>query len=124
MEQYELKKEVLGTALEYIERVLPGVEEIIECFQTGREDKATSMMIELIEGMQWLIQAIDGTTDLQGEHSIDTSQINSILNQLVEAYENMDYVLLSDLLEYELLPLAKTWKEKLVSIQGVLGNDS
>jgi len=75
------------------------------------------MMIDLIEGIEWLTQAIDGTRDIHGEYAMDVSQINSALHEISEAYENMDYVLLSDLLEYELLPVINVWRKQLAGIK-------
>lgn len=122
MSEIELKKEVIDSAVEYINRVVVGIEGIIEDFQSGREDKATNSMVQLVEGIQWLLQAIEGTKDVQGENSIDNSGINHIFSQLVEALGNTDYVLLGDLLEYEITPVMKEWKEKLTLIQGELNN--
>lgn len=124
MEQEKLKREVLSTASEYIEKVLVGIQQITEYFQSGREDRATNMMLDLIEGIKWLVKAIDGTKDMHGDHFIDISAINDVLNQLVEGYENMDYVLISDLLEYELLPVVDTWSKQLKAInRGVISDD-
>jgi hypothetical protein len=124
MEKFELKKEIIDSAVEYIDKVLFGIEDIIEDFQSGREDKATRAMTQLVDGIQWLFQAIDGTKDVQGNNSIDVSNTNPLLAQLIEAYENTDYVLLGDLLEYELTPVVKDWKDKLTLTQGVLKNAS
>ncbi|WP_265445743.1 hypothetical protein [Acetivibrio straminisolvens] len=124
MSQYALKKEIIGTAAEYIVKASEGVGQIVEFFQSGREDVATRMMVDLVEGIEWLTQAIEGTKDIHGEYSMDISQANSILREISEAYENMDYVLISDLLEYELLPIVNIWQEQLANIKGVLDNDS
>jgi len=81
MSKYGLKKEIVGTAAEYIVNVSEGIDQIIEFFQSGREDIATRMMIDLIEGIEWLTQAIDGTRDIHGEYAMDVSQINSALHE-------------------------------------------
>jgi len=46
MSKYGLKKEIVGTAAEYIVNVSEGIDQIIEFFQSGREDIATRMMID------------------------------------------------------------------------------
>jgi hypothetical protein len=124
MELYKLKRETLITALEYMDKMLYGIETIVEYFQSGREDKATTMMLDLIEGLDWLVKAIEGTKDLQGEHAIDISIINPIFSQLIEAYENLDYVFISDLLEYEVVPIVSGWKNQLQKVEGVIENGS
>ena len=124
MSQYALKQEIIGTAAEYIVKASEGIEQIIDFFQSGGEDIATRMMVDLIEGIEWLVQAIEGTRDIHGKYSPDISQANSVLTEITEAYENMDYVLLSDLLEYELLPIVNLWQEQLANIKGVLDNDN
>jgi hypothetical protein len=81
-------------------------------------------MLDLIEGLDWLVKAIEGTKDLQGEHAIDISIINPIFSQLIEAYENLDYVFISDLLEYEVVPIVSGWKNQLQKVEGVIENGS
>lgn len=122
MDNMELKKEVINSAVEYLNKVVLGIGGIIEDFQSGREHRATNTMSQLIEGLQWLMQAIEGTRDLQGDDYIDISGVNPLFNQLTEAFENTDYVLMSDLLEYELTPVMKDWEEKLTIVKGELGN--
>lgn len=118
MAEIGLMKEVVESAIEYIDRVIIGIEGINEDFQRGREDRATNSIVQLIEGIQWLLHAIEGTRAIHGDISIDIAGINPIFNQLVEALENADYVLLGDLLEYEIIPVVKEWQEKLILVQG------
>lgn len=117
MSQIELMKEVVESAIDYLDRVIIGIEGINEDFQRGREDRATSSIVQLVDGIQWLLQVIEGTREIQGDATIDASQINPVFNQLIEALENMDYVLLGDLLEYEITPVMKEWREKLILVQ-------
>ncbi|OPZ91437.1 MAG: hypothetical protein BWY74_01962 [Firmicutes bacterium ADurb.Bin419] len=124
MENMELKREVIDSAVEYINKVVLGIGGIVEDFQSGREDKATNTMAQLIDGLHWLLQAIEGTKDVQGDNFIDISAVNPIFSQLTEAFENTDYVLLGDLLEYELTPIMKNWKERLTFVQEELRNAS
>ncbi len=123
MENMELKREIINSAVEYINKVVLGIGGIIEDFQSGREDKATNTMAHLMEGLQWLLEAVEGTKDVQGDMPIDISDVNPIFSQLIESLENTDYVLLSDLLEYELTPVMKDWEERLALVQGELRND-
>lgn len=39
--------------------------------------------------------------------------ISNPLKEMLEGWENGDYILISDLLEYEIYPLLKEWNEEL-----------
>lgn len=101
--------EVLQTANEYINNVQKAIPEIIENYRNGQEVQASEKMILLIEGLQWLDEVIRLT---QEHTSIDREDSISLYQEILEAMENGDIILLSDLMEYELIPILSLWKEQ------------
>lgn len=113
VEQLNLMNETLGSAHEYINNAIKGIESIVFNLQSGREDIALPNCTQLFEGINWLVECMDLTKPVQEKKNmiIDVSSINNINQEIIVALENNDYVLLGDLLEYELKPVLEQWKE-------------
>ena len=100
--------EALESASDYLNRVINAIPDIIKAYRIGEINKASSDMILLSEGLQWLNEVFILTKDF---HKVDNVEIKEIYFEFVEAFENDDSVLLADLLEYELLPKILQWKD-------------
>ena len=111
----KLMLETIETAVEYIGNLLDSMEKISSDIQIGREDKALSVCSELIDGFKWILDALTLTKPAQEEYGeiIDTSPLNELFGQMIEAFENKDYVLISDILGYEIKPVLEGWYLKL-----------
>ncbi len=116
--EMELMKETIESANEYIQRVIDGIGGIVYNLQSGREEKALPLCSDLFEGLKWLIECANLTKPLQKDRGIiiDSEEINTILEDITKAFENKDYVLLADLLEYEFMPIISGWKTQFENI--------
>lgn len=127
MENYmELQKENLKTAADYIVKINLGIDTIVDKFNGGLEEVAVDLSVQLIEGLRWLIDSFRLTKELQDRCGveIDYKNANDIFFDITEAFENSDYVLISDLLEYELKPITEQWQDKLFElVEGSVFND-
>lgn len=125
-EDFKLMKETLESAYEYIPRAIAGSNVISTNIQGGREDKAMALCIDLIDGLKWLIDAIILTKPIQIEYDrlVNIDEVNDLFSQIVEAFENSDYVLLSDLLEYELTPTLNKWQDEIDDVLSKVGDEN
>ncbi len=98
------KFEALKTADDYLDNLKNGINKVIDLLEEDNENKACSYIIDIAEGIDWIIQVINLTSDVQKE-KIDLSNMNENLNEIVEALENEDYNLLGDLFRYEISPI-------------------
>jgi hypothetical protein len=112
MNYYNEKIEVLKTAFEYIGKLIDGIHTAVTKYQGGYESEGTKWTVQIADGLNWLIEALTLTADAQIE-KIDISLLNPYLLEVNEALENTDYVLLADLLNYEILPILEEWETKL-----------
>lgn len=112
MDGINMKKEVLYTLENYLKRFIHGTEEIISLFRAGKETEALKSMKDVIDGLKWMHDAITRTQDVQLK-KIEVFNMKSYLLEMVDALESMDYVLLCDLLEYEIIPILKNWEKDL-----------
>lgn len=105
--------EVLNTATEYLEKLINGIALASDSFQGGHTRRGLELVAQIAEGLQWLIDALRLTQDVQ-RIKVETSEMDEKLRELIKAIVNEDSVLLSDLMEYELRPLLKVWYTSLV----------
>ncbi|MCY6353973.1 hypothetical protein [Clostridium sp. ZS2-4] len=101
--------ETIKTASEYIEKLEAGIIEAVRLFKSGEEGQANKMIHYIIDGIQWITDAMRLTSGVH-EQKIDYDEVNSKLLEIVEAFNNEDYILVGDLLEYEILPEIGKWK--------------
>lgn len=113
MELIEQKLEVIVSIKEYLDRFIPGVEDTIKLLRMSDDSKALENLDMIFEGIDWLTEAYMLTADVSGE-LLDIRSFNAILKEIAETLENQDYILLADLLEYELVPKLKDWSLKLI----------
>lgn len=109
------KYELLKTVDEYAAKLKIGILECSKLFQSGQTSEGSESVITIIEGLQWIIDAIALTVDIQKE-PIDSVEINSKLYEIIDAFKNEDYILIGDLFEYEILPILTEWQEKISNL--------
>lgn len=109
-------------AEEYLEKLIPGIEKAAELFRLGNEQEANQYFLNIIDGMTWFSQVvvtisqavgIDSSTEIFGGNSIETrlETLTDFSKQLLEANKNNDWVLVADLLEYEIQPYYSEWAD-------------
>ena len=106
------KKETIQSAIEYLDRLIPGMERHIHDFRQGDIAVALRQLPDIIEGIDWLLHTV---VLCQSELpvKIDITDISQHVEEMLSAIENADYVLLADLFEYEVIPVLRDWLEKM-----------
>lgn len=107
--------ETLVTANGYLNNLENGIHQVVEAFQQEDESRGCSLIPLVAEGIKWIVDAINLTRDVQKE-PIDISDIDAKLEEVVEAIENEDYILVGDLFEYEVLPIIEEVHKKIRDI--------
>ena len=107
----------------YLIRLIPGIEKSVELFRMGNEQEANKFFINIIDGIDWLSQVLDmiltakaisPDTVFDGKSIQDRqASLVDLTQQMVDANKNQDWVLLADLLEYEILPYYQEWSNLL-----------
>ena len=107
----------------YLIRLIPGIEKSVELFRMGNEQEANKFFINIIDGIDWLSQVLDmilaakaiSPDTVFGGKSIQDRRTSLVgfTQQMVDANKNQDWVLLADLLEYEILPYYQEGSELL-----------
>ncbi|WP_298271196.1 hypothetical protein [Geobacter sp.] len=96
--------------------------ETAAAFRAGSERKALGDYIELLGGFDPLVQTLDCVgralgVDFNATAVGDTTlarfveDLNALLSEAMKAQERKDWVLLADLIEYEIAPHLATWQQ-------------
>ncbi|OEF97713.1 hypothetical protein [Desulfuribacillus alkaliarsenatis] len=112
MDIRQQQNELMDSIIDYLPKLIVGVSDAVSNYQSGQEGKANELMIDIVDGLKWLSEALTLTISIQKD-PIDLSELHEHFNEMISAYENTDYVLLGDILEYEILPILEKWNEKL-----------
>ena len=107
---------------DYLKKLIPGIEKTAELFQMGNDQEASQLFVKIVDGIEWVSQVFNeilkalmtdpNTILLNGKTIQDRhNTLIDLTNQLLEAHKNKDWVLVADLLEYEIAPYYKEWQE-------------
>ncbi|MDE4542542.1 hypothetical protein JJQ93_07670 [Thermoanaerobacterium sp. R66] len=97
----DMMKETVEESLEYIPRLIGGIDDVTMLIDEGRYAEANTLLINVIDGLNWSIKAITLTMSFHG-YDLDVEKVNESLNALMNGIENSDYQLISDSLNYEI----------------------
>ena len=111
----------IDNAGNYLDRLLPGFEKATQLFRMGNEQEANRYFLDIIDGIEWFSEVVnqslaasggDPTTMKLGDETLQdrNERLLSYTTQMVEANQNRDWVLLADLIEYELTPFYEEWQ--------------
>jgi hypothetical protein len=84
-------------------------------FSAGQDDRGIARLRQILDGIGCIAQAIHVTSAVQRARGveIDLTRLPGVLQPVVEALENRDYVSLGDVVSYEIAPILSDWTEKL-----------
>ena len=116
----------LSNALDYLEKLIPGFDQAADLFRMGNEQEANKFYIQILDGMDWFSEVINMVMSSQGEgpEPEDTlrlrqAKLTDLMGQMLEANKNQDWVLLADILEYEMIPFYKEWQTILTKLKNL-----
>ncbi|MEC9487913.1 MAG: hypothetical protein UMV23_00265 [Halanaerobium sp.] len=128
-EPEKLIQEAIHDGREFLPQLTNHLELVAEYFQAGRIGEATHQFIQSYEALDWLNYILNGLKLYYLEPSFhnhqqledDIKKYNSTIEELMKAWEQQDYVLISDLLEYELKEDIKMWHQHFNELDEILG---
>ncbi|WP_195962660.1 hypothetical protein [Clostridium tyrobutyricum] len=98
------KIELLKTTNAYIINLKSQISKAADCFQRGEDENGFNMVPSIAEGIDGIVKALKVTKDVL-KQDISVDDLNEKLNEIVEAIENQDTLLIGDLFQYELIPI-------------------
>lgn len=110
-------KETIDSLKEYLPRLMAASNELAEFFQSGKQLSAINQLPNFLEGLQWVMSAFAGIQKNGYFIEVNAVELNKYLIEMEEALTFQDYVLISDLLEYEITPKLEEWHEHVINIE-------
>lgn len=114
LEVGQIKQEMLMTLNEYLEAMIEDISMVVNLMREDEVSKSLVYVTDLTEGFQVVFDAINGINDIISP-KFDGQVLLDFIKEIVEALENEDYVLLADLLEYEIIDLFKNLKNNIIT---------
>jgi hypothetical protein len=118
----DLALETLAEGGNYLGELRSFLLQTADSYRAGDETKGKELFVELINGLEWFVKiALMAELHLQVDFAEtfcagrtlteSVERFNRILLEIIAAQEQRDWVLLTDLLEYELAPQLELWRE-------------
>nr|WP_321023688.1 hypothetical protein [Clostridium neonatale] len=97
-------KEILTTVDSYLYNLKNGIKQICDLIQEGKEYEAINILPQAAEGLQWVDEALNAT-ETSHNGKLTLKEINDFIEEINEALENEDYILVGDIFNYEIIPI-------------------
>lgn len=104
--------------------LVAGASEIANLFRQADDSEALELLQDLLDVTRNFLGIVSllrneyvGIEENIPNFSDNVENISNLLGEMTEVMENEDWILLSDLLEYEFLPIMKNWGETTAYIQ-------
>lgn len=116
-EVLEILKESIETGQEYIPRLINGLDQIANLHRKGLQLEANAMFYDSVEGLEWLLTVIAAATKIPTlinkteKFNEKMVEFQTILKNLMDAFSGQDFILVSDIIEYELIDNLNFWQE-------------
>lgn len=108
-----LIEETQNSYYDYITQISKGSLLISNKLREGDITLATTSILDLVEGLSWLLQVEEAMKENNYTILSATQAAAEHLNEINEALSRADYVFVADLFEYEISPIfgdAGNWK--------------
>jgi hypothetical protein len=105
------KQEILLTFEDAFEGLVQLGEGVILAIHMGNKQEALQLLLNLMESTNSIRDSMEVMIDQV------SMKVDSIFKSIVEAYEKEDYLMIVDLLEYEMVPIIHETRVQLLSLQ-------
>lgn len=107
------KLQVIKDVIQYIEGTVGIISSSIEYLRNGEVQLGYQHIDNICQRLGQIIDVLHNTVD---QEHINITEINGIIKEMFEAMENKDYILLADLIEFELKDKLDEWNKVLSSM--------
>lgn len=116
--------EMVNSALEYLKRSIPALEQLGTEFYQGSDKESWLKFDQMMEGIGWLSQLVDQITQhdvlsKSWERTEQDFELQGLLLELEDAVLNKDTVLIADTIIYEILPKYKSLQQRFSAILNI-----
>lgn len=92
---------------DYVTKIQKGCQVISDSLREGKLNVAIESIIDFSEGLRWLLSVEDSMMNNQYKIESSINDASKYLNEINNALEQQDFVLVADLFEYEIKSIFK-----------------
>jgi hypothetical protein len=129
----EIAWQFLENGGEQLDPIIESAQKVSELFRIADESEANDQYAELLESLRLFLRMVAEVKDVldinlaairfqNGTVEDRIHRLLEIMDQMLHVQEEDDWIMLADLLEYELVPLLKEWKSILPLLKEKKGN--
>ena len=119
----DMARSILTDAAQQAQTLVQALEKSAALFRLAAEDEANHYFAQVLDALRWLVQTGEGAcqvldvelTQVKSPQIGDVSEFlkrfQDLLDEMLQVFEEEDYILLADLMEYELLPMVQEWQK-------------
>ena len=109
----EQKLEALRTAKDYLERLIPAMEEVVSEIKGEMKEDTVDFLLQIIDGFNFMIETYNVTRDIVNdpEELIVDDVLEASVGRLSEGFSKKDYPAIADELSSDIIPFLKVFKE-------------
>ncbi len=129
----DLARTTLYSIAEFLEKLLKELQETSELFRLENQERSSQSFLRCLDGMQVFMHTLETCRRLlgisfellffPGENGQDDITVGesrrklfSVLDNMIDAQTDQDWVLMADMLEYELIPVLEDWRRIIPAI--------
>ncbi|MCM3040932.1 hypothetical protein M3201_14610 [Paenibacillus motobuensis] len=114
--------ETTGAISDYLERFIPAITELSDHFYGELTEENWGTFSYFIEGLSWILQSIEFLQVISDEgtsaiHTKTLQELSKIVEELEAGLEDKQFVLVGDLMQYELSPVLESYKEEITKLE-------
>lgn len=104
-QQREQQAEALQVSKEYLVKLIKGIEEVIPELRGNRKPDTDDFMKQCLDGLNWLIQIYNGTSDFinEGKERIEKVETNESILRFNEAVKSKDDNRIAESMEKDII---------------------
>ena len=109
----EQKLEALKTAAEYLEKLIPAMEQVISEIKGDMQEDTIDFLLQIIDGFNFMIETYNVTRDLVNDPDplIVDEQLEKAVGKLSDGFTRKDYNAIADELSTDIVPFLKVFRE-------------
>lgn len=111
-----VNQEFVETAKELTINIIKRLVDTKETLQLGDGENFSRRLIYITEDLQTLVDALHVINEQEGNNPFNLEELSEKLENLLEQVEQKNYLLISDYIQFELLPLLEYWSESLTYV--------
>lgn len=101
------KKEALTVMKEYLGKLIPGMEAAVCELREGRREDTDTLLKNCIDGLNWVIEVYNRTSDIIKEGKINKEEMNPVIQRLGDSLAGKEDKQIADAL-HGVIPFLKT----------------